>query len=118
MLKTAFAFLFGLVTGVALVYVMDGPLDLSILQREAGKVAEEAGRGAQNLRLEAAVKAALALQRDFSLLGGIQVDAQEGEITLAGSVSNDDQRKLAELIARGVRGVEDVVNEIEVVDDQ
>jgi osmotically-inducible protein OsmY len=117
MLKSAFAFLFGLVTGVALVYVMDGPLDLSILQQEAGKVAQEAGRGAKNLRLEASVKAALALHRDFSLLGGIQVDAQQGEITLAGAVSTDDQRKLAELIARGVDGVDEVVNEIEVVDD-
>jgi len=114
MLKTVFAFVFGLVAGVALVYVLDGPLDMSLLRQEAGEVAEEASRGARNLGLETSVRTALALQRDFSLMGTIQVDAQDGAVTLAGTVRNDDQRRLAELITRGVDGVDSVVNELEI----
>ena len=114
MAKTFFAFVFGLVAGVALVYVLDGPLDMSLLRQEAGEVAQEASRGARNLGLETSVRAALALQRDFSLMGTIQVDAQDGEVTLAGTVRDDDQRKLAELITRGVDGVEAVVNELRI----
>lgn len=115
MARTFFAFVFGVVCGVALVYVLDGPLDMSLLQREAGEIAEEASRGARNLRLETTVRAALALHRDFSLMGSIEVDAQEGEVTLAGSVATTEQRELAELIARGVDGVDRVVNELEIV---
>lgn len=115
MTRILFSFLFGVVCGVALIYVLDGPLDMSLVQREASEIAEDASRGARNLRLETTVRAALALHRDFSLMGSIEVDAQEGEVTLAGSVATEDQRELAELITRGVDGVDRVVNELEVV---
>ena len=113
MLRTVFAFLFGLVTGIAVIHVLEGPLDFQLLRREAGTVIEDAGRGAHDLRLAASVRAALALQKDFALFGGIKVDIDDDVVTLSGKVGTEDQRKLAELIARGGRGVEDVVNELE-----
>lgn len=116
MMRTVLAFLFGLVTGVAAIYVLDGPLNLDLIRREAGEVVQKAGEGAREIRLESTVKTALALQRDFSLLGGIDVDADgEGNVVLEGRVASEDQKQLAELIARGVEGVESIDNRLEVV---
>lgn len=115
MLRNIVAFVFGLCAGIALIYVMDGPLNFGVVGREAGQIVEGAGRGARKLRLEASVRAALALQKDFSLLGGIDVGTDGGVVTLSGSVSSEDQRTLAELITRGVEGVDEVVNNLEVV---
>lgn len=115
MIRTILAFLFGLLTGIALIYVIDGPLNVDLIQREAGEVIEKAGDGARKLRLESTVRAALALQRDFSLLGGIDVEADgDGNVTLDGRVGSEDQKRLAELIARGVEGVESVDNRLAV----
>jgi len=114
MKRSIFMFVFGLVTGVALIHVLEGPLDYQLLRREAGKAIGEAGRASRDLRLATTVRAALALQKDFELFGGIDVKAKEGEITLSGTVGSDDQRKLAGLIARGVDGVDAVVNRLRV----
>lgn len=119
-LRTVFAFLFGLVTGVAAVYVMDGPLDFQLIRHQAGVVLDDAGRNARALRMEGSVRAALALQKDFSLIGGgIDVNVEEGDeespiVVLSGTVRTEDQRKLAELITRGVEGVGKVVNRLKV----
>lgn len=116
MVRTIFAFILGLLTGVATIYVIDGPLNVDLIRREAGEVIEKAGQGARELRLESSVRAALALQRDFRLLGGIEVDADsDGNVRLEGRVSSEDQKRLAELIARGVDGVETIDNRLEVV---
>lgn len=116
MMRTVLAFLFGLVTGVAAIYVLDGPLNVDLIRREAGEVVQKAGEGARELRLESTVRAALALQRDFSLLGGIAVAADaDGNVVLEGRVTSEEQRQLAELIARGVEGVESVDNRLQVV---
>lgn len=123
MLRTVFAFLFGLVTGVAAVYVLDGPLDFTLLRERAGEALHEAGRGANTLRLESSVRAALALQKDFDLFGGIGVDVEaddddeEATVILSGTVGSEDQRRLAELIARGVEGVGTVDNRLQVDPD-
>lgn len=114
MKRNIFMFVFGLVTGVALIHILEGPLDYQLLRREAGEAINEAGKASRDLRLAATVRTALALQKDFALFGGITVDAEEGEITLGGTVGSDDQRKLAELITRGVDGVEAVTNRLRV----
>lgn len=124
MLRTLFAFVFGLVAGVAAVYVLDGPLDFQLLQERAGVVLDEAGRNARRLRLESSVRAALALQKDFDLVGGgIDVELEEREeertaVVLSGVVRSEDQRQLAGLIARGVEGVDEVVNRLRVEPDE
>ncbi len=114
MKRSIFMFVFGLVTGVAVIHIIEGPLDYQLLRREAGKAIGEAGRASRDLRLTTAVRAALALQKDFDLFGGIRIESDEGEVTLSGTVGSDDQRKLAELIARGVDEVEGVVNRLRV----
>ncbi len=114
MRRTIAIFLFGLVTGIALIHVLEGPLDIPVIRRQARAALDEAGRKAADLTLAASVRAALALQKEFALFGGIEVAASEGVVTLRGTVGSADQRKLAELIARGVEGVERVVNELEV----
>lgn len=114
MVRTVFTFLFGLVTGATLVLLLDRPVDVGQLRQDAGAAVASAGRGARDLALQTSVRAALALQRDFSLMGGIVVDASEGRVTLSGKVASEDQRKLAELITRGVDGVESVDNHLEI----
>ena len=114
MVRTVFAFVFGVVFGIAVIHVLDGPLNYNLIRREAGEVLDDASRGAHQLRLGASVRAALALQKDFDLIGGIQVEVDESDVTLRGTVASADQRKLAELIARGVEGVEGVDNRLEI----
>lgn len=114
MIRAIFTFLFGLVTGAALVLLIERPMDVEQLRQDAGVAVESAGRGAKDLALQASVRTALALQRDFSLLGGIGVEASAGRVTLSGKVANADQKKLAELIVRGVDGVESVDNSLEI----
>lgn len=115
MARTIFTFLFGLVSGVALVLLLqDRPIDVQQLRDGAGVAMDSAGRGARNLTLEASVRTALALQRDFSLMGGIGVEAEDGHVVLSGTVQNEDQKTLAGLIARGVDGVDGVDNQLQV----
>jgi hypothetical protein len=109
-----FVFVFGLLAGAVVVLAIDGPLDLGPFSDSAGDVLEEAGRGALHLQLEARVRTALALQKDFDLFGGIVVTAKDDVITLSGKVGSAAQQQLAELIANGVDGVGSVVNELEI----
>jgi hypothetical protein len=117
MRRTLFVFLFGLIAGVAIVLVLRSPLDLGPMGDSANEVLDDAERGARHLQLEARVKTALALQKDFDLFGGIGVEAESDVVTLTGKVGTDEQRQLAELIAKGVDGVGEIVNELEVQDE-
>lgn len=113
MLRTIFVFLFGLVTGVALILLLQGPLDWDALRQDAGQALESAEDNARDLSLETRVRAALALQKDFSLTS-VGIDADAGVVTLSGTVGGEDARQLAEIIARGVDGVDRVVNDLRV----
>ncbi len=115
MLGKLFIFAFGLVSGVALTFVLnDRAIDLDSVRKQTGESIDAAGRYAGDLKVAASVKAALALQKDFALFGGINVDAENGVVTLAGKVATTEQRQLAELIARGVDGVERVQNDLQI----
>ena len=46
--------------------------------------------------------------------GGLQVDVKEGVVTLAGSVESQMQKDKASRIAKKVKGVKKVVNNIQV----
>ncbi len=115
MRRNIVVFLFGFLAGVTVIHFLEGPLDLGLLRDEASEALDEASRGARDLRLATKVRAALALHKDFGLFDiGVEADADEGSITLAGQVGTTDQRALAALITRGVDGVEDVDNRLEV----
>lgn len=71
------------------------------------------GQSIDDANLVAAVKTRLA-RDEISSLFRIDVDSNAAVITLNGSVRTPDQIKHVEGIARGVRGVKDVVNKLQV----
>lgn len=117
MRRNLFVFVVGLITGIAVMLAVDGPFDFSLLGDNASEVIKEASRGARHLQLEARVRTALALQKDFDLFGGISVQAQDDEVTLSGTVASIEQLQLAEFIAKGVDGVGSIVNDLEIHHD-
>jgi len=117
MRRSLFAFVVGLIAGIAVMLAADGPFDFGLLGSDAGEAIEDVSRGARHLQLEARVRTALALQKDFELFGGISVQAEDDIVTLSGTVISSEQLQLAELIARGVDGVGSIVNELEVRSD-
>jgi hypothetical protein len=104
-MKIAFTLIAGIAIGLAVAHFVLGPVDWPDLGEQAGAAVSDA-------TVTASVRAALALQKEFDLFGDIRVAASSGVVTLEGRVDNENQRKLAELITRGVEGVEDVVNRI------
>ena len=118
MIRTMFAFAFGFASGLAVAFLIERPIDFSEVRQEARATLGEASRGARDLRVATAVRAALALQKDFSLLGGIGVKADGGGVTLSGTVGTRQHKQLAELIAKGVDGVDKVINNIEILQSE
>jgi hyperosmotically inducible protein len=58
-------------------------------------------------------KVRIKLAEDQVVKGGaIQVDVKNGVVTLAGAVEQDKQKDRAAKLAKGVKGVKDVVNNI------
>ena len=116
MRRTIIVFVLGLAVGAGAVMFLESGDDLPLPVDRVGEIVDEAGRGARHLQLQARVRAALALQKDFDLFGGISAEAADGTVTLRGKVATAEQRQLAELITRGVDGVDEVVNELEIED--
>ena len=71
------------------------------------------GENIDDTNLTAYVKASLAGDKMVNLTR-ISVQTTNGVVHLAGVVSSDEEKARAEEIARGVRGVKDVVNNIQV----
>lgn len=107
MFKAILTLIGGIVIGLALAHFVFGPIDWSGVREQTGEVVSDAAT-------VAAVRSALALQKDFDLFGDIEVAAANGVVTLSGSVHSEEQRKLAGLISRGVHGVDEVINNLEV----
>lgn len=107
-------FLSGVAVGLLVAHLIAGPLEWSGIGDPTRDTLDQTGRRAKDLATTAAVRAALALQKDFALLGEIRVQTEGGVVTLTGRVATEEQRRLAELIARGVQNVRDVVNRLEV----
>ncbi|WP_077729857.1 BON domain-containing protein [Methylocaldum sp. 14B] len=73
----------------------------------------EFGANADDVTIASRVKAALL--QDIYVGGlGIQVQAHQGHVQLGGFVPDEDQRRHAEAITRGIRGVKSVENNIRV----
>ena len=67
----------------------------------------------------AAVKSALALNKqvasfDIHVSSANNVDTRDNNVTLTGNVPTEDDKRVAEEIARGTKGVANVVNNLEV----
>lgn len=67
----------------------------------------------------AAVKSALALNKqvaafDIHVVSGNNVDTKDNNVTLTGQVPTNDDKRVAEEVARSTKGVANVVNNLEV----
>jgi hyperosmotically inducible protein len=108
-MRTVVGVVAGIVIGLLIAQIWGIPLDwIGVDDETTGAVSDVA--------VTATVRAALALQKDFDLFGGIDVNVEQGVVTLTGSVANDEQRQLAALIARGIEGVDRVINELELAE--
>jgi hyperosmotically inducible protein len=70
--------------------------------------------GMSNAALTTKVKTALASDAGLKTMTGIDVDSDEGVVTLKGRVDTADAKKKAEEIAKKVDGVKSVKNELKV----
>ena len=81
---------------------------------ERAKNRETVSKGASNAALTTKVKSALAKDAGFKTLAKIDVDSNEGVVTLKGRVESADAKKKAEQIAKQVDGVKSVKNQLRV----
>ena len=81
---------------------------------ERAKNRETVSKGASNAALTTKVKTALAKDAGFKTLAKIDVDSNEGVVTLKGRVESADAKKKAEQIAKQVDGVKSVKNQLRV----
>jgi hyperosmotically inducible periplasmic protein len=72
-----------------------------------------AGQNVDDSNMTAAVKAKLG-QDKLSTLTRIDVDTNDGVVALNGTVESADQRARAEQLAREVRGVKRIINNLQV----
>jgi hyperosmotically inducible protein len=75
---------------------------------------EKVSKGASNAALTTKVKTALAKDAGFKTLGKIDVDSNEGVVTLKGRVESAEAKKKAEQVAKKVDGVKSVKNQLRV----
>lgn len=100
--------------------------------RDAKEDAKETGRDIKNTTKSAArdtgefasdsaittkVKASLLTEKNLKSLG-ISVDTSKGVVTLSGTVPSSTEVKQAEDVARGIKGVKDVHNELHLKTDK
>lgn len=107
MFKVVLTLLGGIAIGIAIVHFGFGSVDWTNVGEQTGEVVGDAAT-------VAAVRTALALQKDFDLFGDIKVRAEDGKVTLSGRVTTDEQRRLAVLISNGVQGVREVIDNLSV----
>ncbi len=80
-------------------------------EREAREAGRRIGSGAQDLWLWTKTRSALAYADDLRDVT-INVDVENEEVTLSGTVANTAQRTRAEEIARSIEGVRNVRNQL------
>jgi hyperosmotically inducible protein len=87
--------------------------DLQKAKDEAARLGSKVGQGANDWFLWTKTRAALATADNLEE-GGINVDVENGVITLRGSVPDQNQKARAEQVARGIDGVTSVNNTLQV----
>ncbi|GJL63754.1 MAG: hypothetical protein NPIRA04_24080 [Nitrospirales bacterium] len=67
----------------------------------------------ENERIAATVKVAIAQESTLNV-APINIKARKGVVTLGGFVENETQRKQAEEVAKNAKGVQSVINKIQI----
>jgi hyperosmotically inducible protein len=92
-------------------------LMLSLVGAQAAMTAadksEKVEQYVDDVAITTAVKAKLAADKIKTLVR-VSVDTIQGVVTLTGTVESADQKKHAEEVARGVKGVSKVVNNLQI----
>ena len=92
-------------------------LMLSLVGAQAAMTAtdksEKVEQYVDDVAITTAVKAKLAADR-IKTLARVSVDTIQGVVTLTGTVETAEQKKHAEEVARGVKGVSKVVNNLQI----
>jgi osmotically-inducible protein OsmY len=89
---------------------------LSLVGAQAAMTADKSEKVEQyvdDVAITTAVKAKLAADKVKTLVR-VSVDTIKGVVTLTGTVESADQKKHAEEVARGVKGVSKVVNNLQI----
>jgi hyperosmotically inducible protein len=90
---------------------------LSLVGAQAAMTAtdksEKVEQYVDDVAITTAVKAKLAADK-IKTLGRVSVDTIQGVVTLTGTVESASQKKHAEEVARGVKGVSKVVNNLQI----
>ena len=81
---------------------------------ERAKNRDKVATTASNATLTGKVKSALAADVGMRTVTGIDVDSEDGVVTLKGKVTSADHKKRAEAVAKKVDGVKKVKNELKV----
>ncbi|HEY2988715.1 MAG TPA: BON domain-containing protein [Candidatus Binatia bacterium] len=90
---------------------------LSLVGAQAAMTADKSEKVQQyvdDATITTAVKTKLAADKIKTLVR-VSVDTAGGVVTLSGTVESADQKKHAEEVARGVEGVSQVVNNLQIV---
>lgn len=82
--------------------------------QERAQNREKVSSTASNAALTTKVKTALASDVGMRTMTGIDVDSNEGVVTLKGKVDSADAKKKAEAVAKKVGGVKSVKNQLRV----
>lgn len=80
----------------------------------ACKTTQTVGEQIDDAGIKTSVKAKLAADVRLSTLTNVEVNSTNGVVTLAGQVPTEDDRRQAEAVARSVKGVVRVNNNLQV----
>jgi hyperosmotically inducible protein len=79
-----------------------------------GEASSETKQKMSNAGLTGKVKSALAADVGLKTLAGVDVDSENGVVTLKGHVDSSDSKKRAEAVAKKVEGVKSVKNQLSI----
>ena len=83
-------------------------------EQERAQNRRDVSKSAAGTALTTKVKSALAADVGMRTVTGINVDSEDGVVTLKGKVTSADHKKRAEAVAKKVDGVKKVKNELKV----
>jgi hyperosmotically inducible periplasmic protein len=83
-------------------------------EQERAQNRRDVSKSAAGTALTTKVKSALAADVGMRTVTGINVDSEDGVVTLKGKVTSADHKKRAEAVAKKVEGVKKVKNELKV----
>lgn len=102
-----------LAVGLAVTALGCNPTDQDNLKQDAAKLAESTGRSLSNMSLAGKIKTVLGWRKGVDA-GKIEVQTEQGIVTLSGKVDSIEQRSTVVTTVEGIEGVDKVIDKLEV----